>query len=56
MGWLAKGDSKKIPDGDDENPLRRLSEVLASSNDVEEEDPEEVEARLRNLSHGTNRD
>jgi hypothetical protein len=56
MGWLGKGDSKRVPDGEDESPLRRLSEVLASSNGVEEEDPEEVEARIRNLSHGTSRD
>ena len=52
MGWLGK-DSKKPRDGSDESPLRRLSEVLASNNGLEDEDPEEVESRLRNMSHGT---
>ena len=54
MGWLRTDDSKKTPDGDDESPLRRLGQVLASSKNREEDDPEEVEARIRNLSHGTN--
>jgi hypothetical protein len=32
----------------------RLGQVLSSGNAVESADPEEVDARLRNLSHGTN--
>jgi hypothetical protein len=32
----------------------RFSRVLSSSNRVEDADPDEVEARIRNLSHGTN--
>lgn len=34
----------------------RFSRVLSLSNNVEGADPEEVEARIRNLSHGTNSD
>ena len=33
---------------------KRFSRVLSSSNHVEDADPDEVEARIRNLSHGTN--
>ncbi len=32
----------------------RIGQVLSSGNAVESADPEEVDARLRNLSHGTN--
>jgi hypothetical protein len=34
----------------------RFSRVLSSTNSVEGADPEEVEARIRNLTHGTNGD
>ncbi len=54
MSWLGNSDSMKNRDEEDESPLKRLSQVLASNNGVEEADPEEVEARLRNMSHGTN--
>jgi Asp-tRNA(Asn)/Glu-tRNA(Gln) amidotransferase C subunit len=56
MAWLSNDDSKRIRDGEDESALKRLSQVLSSINRVEDADPEEVEARIRNLSHGTNRD
>jgi hypothetical protein len=56
MGWLGTGDSKKTPAGDDESPLRRLGQILASSNSLQEDDPDKVEARIRNMSHGTSRD
>jgi hypothetical protein len=36
--------------------LERFSRVLSSTNSVEDADPEEVEARIRNLTHGTNGD
>jgi hypothetical protein len=36
--------------------LERFSRVLSSTNSVEGADPEEVEARIRNLTHGTNSD
>jgi hypothetical protein len=36
--------------------LERFSRVLSSTNSVEGADPEEVEARIRNLTHGTNGD
>jgi hypothetical protein len=36
--------------------LERISRVLSSTNSVEGADPEEVEARIRNLTHGTNGD
>ena len=56
MAWLSNDDSKRIRDDKDESALKRLSQVLSSINRVEDADPEEVEARIRNLSHGTNRD
>ncbi len=37
-----------------EATLERFSRVLSSTNSVEGADPEEVEARIRNLTHGTN--
>ena len=56
MAWLSNVDSKRIRDGEDESPLKRLSQVVSLINGVAGADPEEVEARIRNLSHGTNRD
>jgi hypothetical protein len=56
MAWLSNDDSKRIRDGEDESALKRLSQVLSLINGVADADPEEVEARIRNLSHGTNRD
>jgi hypothetical protein len=56
MAWLSNDDSKRIRDGEDESALKRLSQVLSLINGVGAADPEEVEARIRNLSHGTNRD
>ena len=38
----------------DEAISERFSRVLSTGNAVESNDPEEVEARLRNMSHGTN--
>ena len=38
----------------EEATLRRFSRVLSSGNSVEGADPKEVEARIRNLTHGTN--
>ena len=54
MAWLSKGDSKKNWVGEDESALKRLNQVLSSSNGIEDADPEEIEARIRNLAHGTN--
>ena len=36
--------------------LKRFSRVLSSGNSVEDADPNEVEGRIRNLTHGTNGD
>ena len=55
VAWLSNRDSKKNQD-DGGSALKRLSHVLASRTSVTDADPDEVEARLRNLSHGTNRD
>jgi hypothetical protein len=38
----------------EEATSKRFSRVLSSTNSVEGADPEEVEARIRNLTHGTN--
>ena len=56
MAWFSNRDSMKSRDGEDDHPLRRLSQVLASNKKVEDTDPQEAEARIRNLSHGTKRD
>ena len=40
----------------DDATLKRFSRVLSSGNSVEDADPNEVEARIRNLTHGTNGD
>jgi len=55
VAWISNRDSKKNQD-EGESALKRLSHVLASGTRVTDADPDEVEARLRNLSHGTNRD
>ena len=55
VAWMSDRDSNKNQD-DDESPLKRLSHFLASSTAAEDADPDEVEARLRNMSHGTNGD
>ena len=55
MAWLSNRDSKNNRD-DGESALKRLGEVLSSSTALDEADPDEVEARIRNMSHGTNRD
>jgi hypothetical protein len=55
VAWLSSRESKRNPD-DGGSALKRLSHVLASSTAVEDADPDEVEARLRNMSHGTNGD
>ena len=47
-------DSKKKRARQDEAISERFSRVLSSSNGVESADSEEVEARIRNMSHGTN--
>jgi hypothetical protein len=39
-----------------ESPMERLSRVLETTTAVTNADPDEVEARLRNMSHGTNGD
>ena len=38
----------------DEIESKRWNQVVASSNRIEDADPEEVETRIRNLTHGTN--
>ncbi len=55
MAWLSDRDSKSNRD-EDGSALKRLGQVLSSSAALEDADPAEVEARIRNLSHGTNRD
>ena len=55
MAWLSSRESKRNPD-DGGSALKRLSHILASGTNVTDADLDEVEARLRNLSHGTNRD
>ena len=51
--WMSDRDSKK---NQGESPMKRLNHFFASSTAVEDADPDEVEARLRNMSHGTNGD
>ena len=53
VAWMSDRDSKK---NQGESPMKRLNHFLASSTAVEDADPDEVEARLRNMSHGTNGD
>ncbi len=58
MAWLKLNrddrDSKENRARHEQVASKRLSEIISSGNSVEGEDPDEVEARLRNLSHGTN--
>jgi hypothetical protein len=55
VAWLSDRDSKSNRD-EDGSALKRLGQVLSSSTALEDADPAEVEARIRNLSHGTNPD
>jgi len=48
-------DSKKNRARHAEVTSSRLSQVFAASNGVEDQDPEEVEARIRNMFYGTNK-
>ena len=60
MAWLNLNredrDSKENRARHEEVTSKRLRQVLSSTNSIEGADPEEVEARLRNLSHGTYRE
>jgi len=60
MAWLKKRrlerDSKKSRARHAEVTSTRLSQVFSSSNGVEDEDPEEVEARIRNMFYGSKRE
>ncbi len=60
MAWLNLNrehrDSKENRARHEELTSKRLIHVFSSGNSVEGADPEEVEARLRNLSHGTYRE
>ncbi len=53
VAWMTDRDSKK---NQSESPMERLSRVLETTTAVTNADPDEVEARLRNMSHGTNGD
>ncbi len=59
MAWLNLNredrDSKDNRARHERVTSKRLRQVFSSGNRVEGADPEEVEARLRNLSHGTYR-
>ena len=48
-------DSKKNRARHAEVTSSRLSQVFAASNGVEDADPEEVEARIRNMFYGTSK-
>ncbi len=56
--WLSQErtdrDSKTGDARQDDAVSERFSRILSSSNSVEGADPDKVEARLRNLTHGTN--
>ncbi len=60
MAWLNLNrehrDSKENRARHEEATSQRLKRVFSSGNSVEGADPKEVEARLRNLSHGTYRE
>ena len=60
MAWLKLNrddrDSKENRARHEQVASKRLNEIISSGNSVEGEDPDEVEARLRNLSHGTYRE
>jgi len=59
MAWLKikreERDSKKNRARHAEVTSSRLSQVFAASNGVEDADPEEVEARIRNMFYGTSK-
>ncbi len=56
MAWLGrKGESSSSNDRAAEVFSRRLNALLAAENGLETEDPDEVEARIRNITHGTGR-
>ena len=58
MAWLKKRgerDTKKNRARHAKVTQSRLSQVFAQSNGVENEDPKEVEARIRNMFYGTNK-
>jgi hypothetical protein len=57
MAWLKKRgerDTKKNRARHAEVTSSRLTQVFAASNGVEDADPEEVEARIRNMFYGSN--
>ena len=60
MAWLKKKreerDSKKNRARHAEVTADRLSQVFSASNGVEDEDPDEVEARIRNMFYGSKRE
>lgn len=60
MGWRRlmhqEPDSESGPVGDPGPFSRRLDDVLSVTRAVEEADPDEVEARIRNISHGVGHD
>lgn len=60
VAWRRLGrddaDSRNSQTRDQETFSRRLSSVLSTSRAAEEADPAEVEARIRNITHGAGRD
>ncbi|MFB3099114.1 MAG: hypothetical protein ACE1ZX_03645 [Acidimicrobiia bacterium] len=60
MAWLNLNrehrDSRENRARHEEATSKRLNQVSSSGSSVEGADPAEVEARLRNLSHGTYRE
>ena len=58
LAWLnfnrENRDSKENRARHEEAVSKRLNRVFASGDSIAGADPEELEARLRNLSHGTN--
>jgi uncharacterized protein (DUF1015 family) len=60
MAWRkhkrAERDSKKNRARHAEATSSRLSQVFSSTNGVEDADPEEVEARIRNMFYGSKRE
>ncbi len=60
MAWLKhKHDNRDTTENGAEDSAavsQRWSQVLWSDSIIEHADPDEVEARIRNLSHGTHRE
>jgi hypothetical protein len=60
MAWLRLNrddlDSKEKRARHEQATSERLSRIFSSRSRIEDADPDEVEARLRNLSHGTYRE